>query len=70
MNFNAFAEDIEKGGYGYFIWKYRDGFSINGKWGQKGYVLPEDEVMITFLSHMENGSDKLKKSMEKYLIEY
>lgn len=23
-----------EGGYGYFIWKYRDGFSINGKWGR------------------------------------
>lgn len=59
-----------EGGYGYFVWKYRDGYSINGKWGQKCYVLPEDKVMITFLSHMENGSNELKKSMEKYLIEY
>ena len=24
-----------EGGYGYFIWKYRNGFSINGKWKQK-----------------------------------
>lgn len=69
MNFSAFVEDIEKGGYGYFIWKYRDGFSINGKWGQKCYILPKDKLMITFLSHMEEHFGELKASMEKYLIE-
>ena len=58
-----------EGGYGYFIWKYRDGFSINGKWGQKCYILPKDKIMITYLSHMEEGSGALKKSMEKNLLE-
>lgn len=57
-----------EGGYGYFIWKYRDGFSINGKWGQKCYILPKDKLMITFLSHMEEHSGELKASMEKHLI--
>lgn len=57
-----------EGGYGYFLWKYRSGFSINGKWGQKCYILPDEKLMITFLSHMENGSSLLTESMEKHLL--
>ena len=57
-----------EGGYGYFIWKYQDGFSINGKWGQKCYVLPERELLITFLSHMEEGSAALKEGMERCIL--
>lgn len=57
-----------EGGYGYFIWKYRDGFSINGKWGQKCYVLPEDKIMITYLAHMEDKSSELKVSMERNIL--
>ena len=57
-----------EGGYGFFLWKYRDGFSINGKWGQKCYILPKEKLMITFLSHMEDGSGDLVKSMEKYIL--
>ena len=57
----------KEGGYGYFIWKYRDGFSINGKWGQKCYVLPEKGAMVTYLSHIEEKSPELKESMEKML---
>jgi len=58
-----------EGGYGYFFWKYRDGFSLNGKWGQKCYVLPRKKMMITFLSHLEEGSDKIRNCMEKHLLE-
>lgn len=58
-----------EGGYGYFIWKYRDGFSINGKWGQKCYVLPEQELIISFLSHIEDESVLLRESMEQHLLE-
>ena len=58
-----------EGGYGYFIWKYRDGFSINGKWGQKCYVLPEKKLVISFLAHMEEGSQALKQSMERNILE-
>lgn len=54
-----------EGGYGYFVWKYRDGFSINGKWGQKCYVLPKNKMMVTFLSHIEGDTTGLKASMEK-----
>ena len=58
-----------EGGYGYFLWKYLDGFSINGKWGQKCYVLPERKLVISFLSHMEENSKMLKGSMEKHILE-
>ena len=58
-----------EGGYGYFIWKYRDGFSINGKWKQKCYILPEKKLIVTYLSHIEDGSHDLLDSMEKYILE-
>ncbi len=57
-----------EGGYGYFIWKYREGFSINGKWKQKCYVLPDHELIISFLSHIEDDSVTLVESMEKHLL--
>ena len=58
-----------EGGYGYFIWKYLDGFSINGKWGQKCYVLPERKLIVSFLSHIEDDTLLLRKSMEKNCFE-
>ena len=57
-----------EGGYGYFIWKYRDGFSINGKWKQKCYILPGQELMITYLSHIEDDSHDLLNSMERNIL--
>lgn len=57
-----------EGGYGYFFWKYRDGFSINGKWKQRCYVLPERELIITFLSHIEEELPELVESMEKNIL--
>ena len=57
-----------EGGYGYFIWKYRDGFSINGKWKQKCYVLPKQDLVITYLSHIEDDSHVLLESMEKNIL--
>lgn len=57
-----------EGGYGYFIWKYRDGFSINGKWKQKCYVLPKDKIMVTYLSHIEEETSVLKESMEQNIL--
>ncbi|MCM1154947.1 MAG: beta-lactamase family protein [Roseburia sp.] len=58
-----------EGGYGYFLWKYRDGFSINGKWQQKCYILPERKLVITCLSHIEEESCGLSASMEKNLLD-
>ncbi|MBE5794818.1 MAG: beta-lactamase family protein [Clostridiales bacterium] len=57
-----------EGGYGYFFWKYRDGFSINGKWKQKCYVLPKQGLVIGYLSHIEDPSHALVESMEKHLL--
>ncbi len=57
-----------EGGYGYFIWKYGDGFSINGKWKQKCYILPKEELVITYLSHIEDDTPDLKLSMEKNIL--
>lgn len=57
-----------EGGYGYFTWKYRSGFSINGKWKQKCYVLPEDKVVVTYLSHIEDDTPDLKESMEMHIL--
>lgn len=57
-----------EGGYGYFIWKYRDGFSINGKLKQKCYVLPDQDLVITYLSHIEDDSHVLLESMERNIV--
>ncbi len=57
-----------EGGYGYFIWKYKDGFSINGKWGQKCFVLPSMGLIVSYLAHMEESSGLLRSSMEKYIL--
>ncbi len=64
----SIQQENKEGGYGYFIWKYRDGFSINGKWKQKCYVLPDQELIISFLSHIEDDSVPLIESMEKHLL--
>lgn len=55
-------------GYGYFIWKYKDGFSISGKWKQKCYILPEKGLVITYLSHIEEDLPELLDSMERHVI--
>jgi CubicO group peptidase (beta-lactamase class C family) len=57
-----------EGGYGFYIWKYRDGFSINGKWKQKCYVLPARGIIVTYLSHIEDDSHDLLDSMEKNIL--
>ena len=57
-----------EGGYGYFIWKYRDGFSINGKWKQKCYVLPERKLIVTYLTHIQEDSHALLDSMERHIL--
>ena len=57
-----------EGGYGFYIWKYRDGFSINGKWKQKCYVLPKRGIIVTYLSHIEDDSHDLLESMEKNIL--
>ena len=58
----------KEGGYGYFIWKYHEGVSINGKWNQRCFVLPREELIITYLSHIENKCPELTISMEKNIL--
>lgn len=57
-----------EGGYGYFIWKYRDGFSINGKWKQKCYILPKQGIMVTYLADIQDDSHDLLESMERNIL--
>lgn len=57
-----------EGGYGFYIWKYRDGYSINGKWKQKCYILPSTGIIVTYLSHIEDDSHTLLESMEKHIL--
>ncbi len=58
----------EQGEYGFFIWKYRSGFSINGKLKQKCYCLPESGIVITYLAHIEEETPDLKESMERNIL--
>lgn len=44
-----------EGGYGYYIWKYQDGFRISGKWGQRCYIFPDRQLMVTYLANMEDS---------------
>lgn len=57
----------QEGGYGYFIWKYKDGYRISGKWGQRCFVFPQENMTITYLSDMQSGSETLTQAMENYL---
>ena len=57
-----------EGGYGYFIWKYKNGFSINGKWKQKCYVMPDKQFIVTFLSHIEDKVPGFMESLEKNIL--
>jgi len=54
-------------GYGYFIWKFKTGFSLNGKWGQKCYCLPDEGIMVSVLSDLQEGSAELKAEVEKWV---
>lgn len=55
-------------GYGYFIWKYGDGFSINGKWGQRCICMPQRGIMVTYLSHMEENHESMLDSVNRNLL--
>lgn len=59
----------KEGGYGYFIWKYKNGYRISGKWGQRCFVFPEENIVITYLSNMKTGSGALTEAMDRYLRE-
>ena len=64
----AIQQMNREGGYGYYIWKYKDGYRISGKWGQRCYVFPERELMITYLANFEKGPDMAQIAMEEEIL--
>ena len=58
----------KEGGYGYYFWKYMDGYRISGKWGQRCYIFPDKDMMVTYLANMEHGAEKLTKAMEEWIL--
>lgn len=58
----------KEGGYGYFIWKYKNGYRISGKWGQRCLVFPEQKLMVTYLSNMESGSGAVTGAIEEDIL--
>ena len=57
-----------EGGYGFFIWKYRSGFSINGKCKQKCYILLDKDLVLCYLSYIDDDSHDLVESAEKHIL--
>ena len=57
-----------EGGYGYFIWKFHEGFCMSGKFKQECFILPERGLIVTYLADIEDGSSYLLKSMEKNIL--
>lgn len=57
-----------EGGYGYYFWKYGAGYRISGKWGQRSFVFPQKDMIVTYLSNMEHGSGKVTEAMERYIL--
>lgn len=56
-----------EGGYGYCFWKYKDGYRISGKWGQRSFVFHEKDMVVTYLSN--NGSGEVAEAMEKFILQ-
>ncbi|MGN6710313.1 serine hydrolase domain-containing protein [Anaerocolumna jejuensis] len=57
-----------EGGYGYFIWKYKNGYRISGKWGKRCYVFPQQQLMITYLADVGEGPDIALLAMEQEIL--
>lgn len=55
---------IKEGGYGYFFWEFCNGFSLNGKWGQKCFCFPSEKIVLSVLGNFQNGSDMLKNEVK------
>ena len=56
-------------GYGFYIWKYKDGFYISGKWGQHCLVLPDEKLMVTFTGFVPEQAEDVENAMIKYILE-
>lgn len=57
--------DCREGGYGYYFWKYGDGYRISGKWGQRCIVFPEEKLLITYLSETKENSDEIMEEIRR-----
>ena len=59
-----------EGGYGYFIWRYHSGYRISGKWGQRSIVVPEKDIVLTYLSDLQENeqSDKMDVMVKEFLF--
>lgn len=58
-----------KYGYGFYIWKYKDGFYISGKWGQHCLVMPNKKLVVTFTGDVPEQADDVENAMIKYILE-
>ena len=55
--------------YGYYVWVYEDGgWHISGKWGQECYFFPKKDLMVTFLSHIEENDKQISDCMKECLV--
>lgn len=57
-----------EGGYGYFLWKYRDGYSMNGMSGKKCYILPRQRLMISWLADIDHDPGTIRSLMETNIL--
>lgn len=57
-----------EGGYGYFLWRYEDGNRVSGKWGQRCFVLPKRNLIITWLADIKEGGDTVEEAMRVHLL--
>lgn len=60
--------ECREGGYGFYFWRFDEGYRISGKWGQRCIVIPPNNLIITYLSDMEEGSEQVTDAVKKYLI--
>ena len=58
------------GGYGYFLWRNGNHFSISGKWGQKCLIYPQKNLIITYLGDMPENSGKMQSVAESFAENY
>ncbi|MBP5773450.1 MAG: serine hydrolase [Eubacterium sp.] len=56
-------------GYGFYIWKYKDGFYISGKWGQHCLVLRDEKLIVTFTGYLPDEAEDVENSMIKHILE-
>lgn len=56
----AMERQIEnaEGGYGYFLWKDRDGASLQGSFGQRCFLRPGTGEMLTVLAHVDKETEE------------